>query len=197
MQTTDGNNDLGVAKGKGSPGTLDVNSDLPIAPSLVEQRARALQGALFYASRQDPDQYARLLRIHELTGIPPAVSAGHEKEIEQALQATRIDPHALTAVAPRVAAWASRPDNAAVAGAREIQRLGGVEQNAAVMRAAVMQAAERHAAMTHARVTDAAGTGATSTRYDVTATNPVTQHQIGTKDGGRSWFDVKTGERVR
>ena len=190
MQTTDENNDLGVAQAEDSPVTLDFSKAIPITPLLVEQRARVLQGALFYAARQDPDQYARLLRLQELTGIPPAVSAGHEKEIQQALDARRIDPQAFTAIAPRIAEWASNPDNAAVAGAGEIQRLGGVEQNAARMRSAALGSAGVHAAMRSTGVQGAAE------NYAVTAINPDTQHQIGTNDGGRTWCDVQTGEKV-
>jgi Large polyvalent protein associated domain 22 len=161
------------------PVTLDFSKaiPLPIVPSTVEQRARALQAAVFYASQQDPEQYARLLRIQELTGIPPEVSKGNEKQIQQMLDARRIDPQAFTAVAPRTAVWASNPDNAAVAGVDEIQRFGGIEQDAATMRAAAMH-------------------GATQS-YALTATNPQTQHEIGTNDGGQTWYDVQTGEKVQ
>src|SRR6185312_10256238 len=152
--------------------------------------ARRLGMSLGYAVQQDPDKYARLLRIQKLTGIPPIVSKGREKEIEQMLDARRIDPHAFTAVAPRTAVWASNPDNAAVAGVSEIQRLGGVEQNAAVMRAAALHAAAMKVAMRPVGLQDAAES------YAVTATNPDTQHQIGTNDGGRTWHVAQTGERV-
>jgi len=166
------------------PVTLDFSKaiPLPIVPSTVEQRARALQAAVFYASQQDPEQYVRLLRIQALTGIPPEVSKGNEKQIQQMLDARRIDPQAFTAVAPRTAVWASHPDNAAVAGVDEIQRFGGIEQDAAAMRMAAMHAAATHAA---------------TQSYALTATNPDTQHEIGTNDGGRTWFDVRTGEKVR
>jgi hypothetical protein len=76
---------------KTSPATLDFSKAILIAPSPVERRARALEGALFYAAQQDPDQYARLLRLQVLTGIPPAVSAGNEKQIEQMLDVNSID----------------------------------------------------------------------------------------------------------
>jgi hypothetical protein len=185
MQITDEENNLGEAKEEASPVTLDFSRAIPLVPS-VEQRAKRLRGALFYASQQDPDQYARLLRIQELTGIPPIVSKGREKEIEQMLDARCIDPHAFAAVAPRIAVWASNPDNAAVAGVREIQRLGGVEQSAAAMRMAALQAASLRAAKAHAATQN----------YSVTATNPHTQHQIGTNDGGRTWHDVQTGKRA-
>src|ERR1700744_3007337 len=118
---------------KTSAVTLDFSRAIPLVSSTIEQKARALQSAVFYAVNQDPE-------------------------------------------------------NAAVSGVDEIQRLGEIEQHAAVMRAAV----ERAAAMR----SGAGASGGTSASYDVTATNPDTQHQIGTNDGGRSWFDVQTGERV-
>jgi hypothetical protein len=185
MIGADDNDELSMVESGTPPVTLDFSRAIPLVPS-VEQRARALQGALFYASHQDPDQYARLLRIQEQTGIPPVISKGHETEIEQMLDATLIDPHAFTAIAPRMAVWASNPDNAAVAGVREIQRLGGVEQSAAAMRMAALQAASLRAAKAHAAAQN----------YSVTATNPHTQHQIGTNDGGRTWHDVQTGKRA-
>jgi len=137
--------------------------------------------SLFYAAQQDPDQYARLLHLQDLTGIPPIVSAGNEKKIQQMLDARRIDPQAFTAIAPRTAVWATNPDNAAVAGVDEVQRFGGIEQDATAMRAAAMHAAATHAA---------------TQNYALTATNPETQHHIGTNDGGSTWFDVQTGEKV-
>jgi hypothetical protein len=161
------------------PVTLDFSKaiPLPIEPSSVEQQARALQSAVFYAVHQDPDQYLRLLQIQKLTGIPPAVSKGNEKQIQRMLDARRIDPRAFTAIAPRTAQWASNPDNAAVAGVDEIQRFGGIEQDAAATRSAALHVAAPQS-------------------YALTATNPDTQHQIGTNDGGRTWHDVQTGEKV-
>ena len=164
-----------------TPVTLDFSQAIPVGPSPADRQARALQGALFYAAQQNPDQYAKQLELQAQTGIPPAVSAGNETQIQQMLDAQRIDPHRFTAIAPRVAAWASNPDTAAVAGVKEIQRFGGIEQNAAAMRAATMHAAAMHAARRS---------------YAMTATNPQTQHQIGTHDGGQTWYDVQTGEKV-
>ena len=91
--------------------------------------------SLGYAAQQDPDQYSRLLHLQDLTGIPPIVSAGRETQIQQAVNAKRIDPRFFTTIAPVTSVWASNPDNAAVAGVDEILRFGGIEQNAAAMRA--------------------------------------------------------------
>jgi hypothetical protein len=97
--------------------------------------ARSLGMSLGYAAQQDPGHYAYLLHLQDLTGIPPIVSAGNEKQIQQMLDATRINPHYFTMIAPVTSEWASDPDNAAVAGVDEIERLGRIEQNAAAMRA--------------------------------------------------------------
>ncbi len=97
--------------------------------------AASLQGAVAYGATQDPDQYAHLLDLQKKLGLPPAVSAGNEKQVQQAADVNSIDYPRFAASNPRTTAWASNPDNAAVSGASEVQRLGGIEQNAAAMRA--------------------------------------------------------------
>ena len=90
--------------------------------------------SLGYAAQQDPDQYARLLHLQDLTGIPPIVSAGRETQIQQFLDANRVDPEAFTINSPRTADFFSDPVSAAVAGMPEIQRQAAIERNAAAMR---------------------------------------------------------------
>jgi len=116
--------DTSAAGGATDSGSVGQNSS-----------ASTLGMSLFYAAQQDPGQYARLLHLQDLTGIPPIVSAGHETEIQQWVDANRIDPHYFTAIAPNTAVWACDLDNAAVSGVDEILRLGRIEQNAAAMRA--------------------------------------------------------------
>ena|GEM_PF-5706809 len=96
--------------------------------------ARRLGMSLGYAAQQDPDHYAYLLRLQDQSSIPPAISAGNEKQIQEWVDANSIDPHYFTTIAPVTAAWASDPDNASVAGVKEILRFGGIEQNATAMR---------------------------------------------------------------
>lgn len=97
--------------------------------------AQSLQGAVSYASQQDPTAYAKLLDLQRRTGIPPMVSQGNEKQVRQSADAASFDPQAFTTANPRTAAWGSNPDNAAVAGVDELHRVGAIEQNAAGMRA--------------------------------------------------------------
>lgn len=118
--------------------TFDMSTAKPIAedeatPEATPQ-AQALQGAVSYASQQNPDQYAKLIKFQQLTGVPPVVSKGNELQVQQAADANRIDPRYLTTIAPQTSTWASNPDNAAVSGVDEIHRLSGIEQNAAGMR---------------------------------------------------------------
>jgi hypothetical protein len=123
-----------------TPVTFDPNTIKPIegaevqAPSVAPQ-TQALQSAVSYASQQSPDHYAKLLRFQQLTGVPPAVSAGNEKQVQDAVDANKLRPEWLTEMAPATTAWAANPDNAAVSGVDEIHRLAGIEQNAVSMRA--------------------------------------------------------------
>lgn len=121
------------------PVTLDFSKAIPIggdapAPAPAPDPASALQGAVSYGATQDPDKYANLLRLMKRTGVPPAVSSGIEPHVRQAADVNSIDYPAFAAANPRTTAWASNPDNAAVSGVDEVQRLGGIEQNAAAMR---------------------------------------------------------------
>jgi len=121
-----------------TPVTLDFDKAVPISgpePSPVPTQAQALQGAVSYASQQDPVRYAKLLQLQQLTGIPPSVTQGNEHQVQQAANQNRIDPRYLTEIAPITSGWASDPHNAAVSGVDEIHRLAGIEQHAAVMRA--------------------------------------------------------------
>jgi hypothetical protein len=115
------------------PQYLDSSGN-PISAG-VPDPSTSLQGAVSYAATQDPDQYAHLLDLQKKLGIPPAVSAGNEKQIRQAADVNSIDYQKFAADNPRTTSWASNPDNAAVSGANEVHRLGGIEQNAAGMRA--------------------------------------------------------------
>lgn len=116
-----------------SGGTTDPNY---AGQSGQNSSARRLRMSLFYAAQQDPNQYAGQLQLQKLTGIPPIVSAGNEKQIQQVVDAKKINPRFFTTMAPVIAAWASTPpDNAAVAGVDGLQCLGKIEQNGAGMRA--------------------------------------------------------------
>lgn len=121
---------------------VPITDDPPVNP-----QAQALQGAVSYASQQNPDQYAKLLKFQKLFGVPPVVSKGNESVVQQAADAQKLDPHTMSQVAPRTTAWASNPDNAAVSGVDEIHRMAGIEQNAAGMRNPMDDPDRRAAAM--------------------------------------------------
>lgn len=119
-----------------TPVIIDPSSIVPLSGSDARpSQAGALQGAVAYGVTQDPDQHAQALDLQKRTGIGPRLSQGNEKQIQQAVDVNSIDYPRFAAANPRTTAWASNPDNAAVSGVNEIQRLGGIEQNAAQMRA--------------------------------------------------------------
>ena len=121
-----------------APVTLDFSKAVPIGGGTVAadppaDPGQALQGAVAYSATQDPDQYAHLLDLQKRTGIGPRLSQGND-QVRQAADINSIDYPKFAAANPRTTAWASNPDNAAVSGVDEVQKLGGIEQNAAVMR---------------------------------------------------------------
>jgi hypothetical protein len=113
--------------------TLDFSTAVPISgaspASAPAPGAAALGGSLLYAAQQDPVKYAKRLQLQKLTGIPPVVSEGNEDQVKVAADAKAINPQQFATTNPKTTQWAANPDNAAVSGVPEIQRLGGIEQN--------------------------------------------------------------------
>ncbi len=100
-----------------------------------QQQSAALRQSVAYGVTQDPDQYAKLLELQKRAGVPPQLAQGQQKQIRQDADVNSIDYNGFAVSHPRTTAWASSPDNAAVSGVSEVQRLAGIEQNAASMRA--------------------------------------------------------------
>lgn len=114
--------------------TLDFSKAMPITQTDPDQ-VSALKQSVSYGVTQDPDQYAKQLRLQQQTGVPPEIQQSSEDLIKQAADANSIDYHQMVSQAPRTSMWAAHPDNAAVAGVDEIQRTARIEQGTAVMRA--------------------------------------------------------------
>lgn len=120
-----------------TPVTLDFSKAVPIggAPD-ADPRPGQLQGAVAFGATQNPDEYAKLLKLKQQTGVSPAVAQGNVPEVQQAADVNRLDYNHFVANSPRIAAWATDDqDNAAVTGVTDLQLLGGVEQHVATMRA--------------------------------------------------------------
>lgn len=113
---------------------FDKASPTPIIPTQQERAAQQLQGSVFCATQQNPDSYARLLKLKQRTGLSPQIIHLNEAEVQQAADIHSLDYPQLVASHPRTAAWASNPDNAAVAGVDEIQRLAQLEKNAQALK---------------------------------------------------------------
>src|SRR5579875_67012 len=108
-------------------------------PAAPPTQAQALQGAVSYATQQDPVKYAKLLDLQRRTGIPPVVSQGNEQQVQQAADASSFNSPAFVAAAPRTTGWATNPDNAAVSGIDGLHNLAALEQSSAGLRAYVSQ----------------------------------------------------------
>src|ERR1700733_7984905 len=113
--------------------TLDFSKSIPIGGAPTDPAADGLQSAVGYAATQDPDQYASLLKLQKQTGVTPQVSSANLPQVKQAADVNSIDYHNFAISNPRTTAWASNPDNAAVSGVSEVQRLGTIEQSAGSM----------------------------------------------------------------
>jgi hypothetical protein len=114
------------------PVTLDFSKAIPIGGAAAndapaDPQASTLQGAVAYGASVNPDEYAKLLKLQKQTGVPPAVSNGNQDQVRQAADVKSIDYQKFAAANPRTTAWASNPDNAAVSGVDELQRLAQIE----------------------------------------------------------------------
>ena len=89
-------------------------------------QASSLRQAVRYGVQQNPDEYAKLLALAAKTGVPPAIVKDFKPDVEQAANANAIDYETFISRAPRIAAWASDPHNAAVAH-DELENLAQVE----------------------------------------------------------------------
>jgi hypothetical protein len=119
------------------PVSLDFSKAIPIGtpdPSPADQQASTLKQSISYGASQNPDQYAKRLTLQKQTGVPPVVSEGNEPQVQQSADVNSLDYEKLVADHPRTTAWASNPDNAAVSGVSEVQRLAQIEKNTQAMR---------------------------------------------------------------
>lgn len=108
----------------------DQSADAAVARAFAPQSTaeQNLQQSVAYGATQDPDQYANLLRLKQQTGVAPQLAQGYQKQLQQSVDKNSIDYPQFVANSPRTASWASQPDNAAVSGVSEIQRLAEVER---------------------------------------------------------------------
>jgi hypothetical protein len=112
----------------------DPSSFVALAPDPNAEQASTLKQSISFGASQNPDQYAKRLTLQKQTGVPPVVSEGNEPQIQHSADVNSLDYEKLVADHPRTTAWASKPDNAAVAGVDEVQRIAGVEKSAGVIR---------------------------------------------------------------
>jgi hypothetical protein len=122
-----------------TPVTLDSSTFAPFdsgKPADAPQGAASnLRQSVAYGVQQNPDQYAKLLKQQQVTGMAPQVSAPLASETQNAIDVEQLNPEQMVSSSPRTAAWATNPDNAAVSGADDLARLTRIEQHAATMRA--------------------------------------------------------------
>lgn len=123
--------------------TFDMSTAIPVGEYAVPSPASTLQSAVSYGAQQDPNEYAHRLDLQKKLGIPPVVSQGNEKQVQQLADVGSINYSQFAAANPRTTAWGSNPDNAAVAGVNGLQSQAQIEQNAMAMRVANAQAAAK------------------------------------------------------
>ena len=96
----------------------------------ISKPAQDLQQSVSYGVKQQPDKYAQLLQIEQQTGVKPQMSKDYQEYLKAHIDANSIDYNQFAADNPKTTDWASDPDNAAIAGVQEIQRLGAIEAQA-------------------------------------------------------------------
>lgn len=98
-----------------------------------QQKANQLQQSVSYGATQNPDEYAKNLRLAQQTGVSPEVAKDHQDILAPAAATSRMDYLNFTQAAPKTAEWATDPKNAAVAGVDELHRVGAIEQQSGFM----------------------------------------------------------------
>lgn len=126
---------MSTTPGPLKPEDLDFSTMTPIDAGRPANAASDLRQSVAYGVQQNPDQYAQLLKQQRATGMSPEVAAPFQNETQQAIDVESLNPEQMVVSHPRTAAWAANPDNAAVSGADELQRLKRIETHAATMRA--------------------------------------------------------------
>jgi len=118
-----------------APVELDLTTITPIDSGKPVNAASNLRQSVSYGVQQNPDDYAKLLKQQQVTGMTPQAAAPFAGETQNAIDVESLNPEKMVDSHPRTAAWAANPDNAAVSGADELHRLTRIEQHAATMRA--------------------------------------------------------------
>lgn len=119
------------------PGALDLSTYSPFdsgKPSVASAGSN-LRMSLSYGVQQNPDEYAKLVKQQQVTGMAPEVAKPFYSETQNAIDVEKMNPEQMAVTHPRTAAWAANPDNAAIAH-DDMDSLTRIEQNAAAMRAA-------------------------------------------------------------
>jgi hypothetical protein len=111
---------------------LDFSTFTPLQET---QQSSDLRQSLSYGVTQNPDEYAKLLKQQQSTGMSPQVAQSGAAQTQQAIDVESLQPDQMGITHPRTAAWTANPDNAAVAGAGELHRQTRIEQHAATIRA--------------------------------------------------------------
>jgi len=82
-----------------------------------QQKAQALHQAISYGMDQNPEEYAKALRLAAQTGVAPALAQDKSVQpaINKAAEMQRWNFEQFLQASPRTAGWLSNPNNAAVA----------------------------------------------------------------------------------
>jgi len=123
-----------------SPVTLDLSTFAPLdsgqAAAAKPTPAADLRQSIAYGVQQNPDEYAKLLKQQQVTGMAPEVARPFAAETQNAIDVERLAPEQMVTTHPRTAAWMMNPDNASVAH-DDVSPLTQIEEGAERMRKAV------------------------------------------------------------
>jgi hypothetical protein len=114
---------------------LDFSTITPIDSGKPANAGSTLRQSVAFGVQQNPDEYAKLLKQQQVTGMSPEAARPFANDTQNAIDVERLNPEGMVDSHPRTAQWATNPDNAAVSGADELHRLTRIEQHAASMRA--------------------------------------------------------------
>lgn len=100
-----------------NPVTLDQSTFTPLDAGQPAggQAGANLRQSLAYGVQQNADEHAKLLKQQQVTGMAPEAAKPSYNETQNAIEVQRLNPEQMVVTHPRTAAWATNPDNAAVA----------------------------------------------------------------------------------
>jgi hypothetical protein len=91
---------------------LDFSTLTPIDSGKPANAGSTLRQSVAFGVQQNPDEYAKLIKQQQVTGMSPEVAKPFANDTQNAIDVERLNPEGMVDSHPRTAQWATNPDNA-------------------------------------------------------------------------------------